>query len=123
MARKNIARVKITTGQSLASSFQSPSSDVQYLDNVGVIIQTSGVSAGTGTFGIQVRDKIGDNPSSYSNWADLTLSGIPTMAGADQTIAIGLTQLPWSEFRVVYIASGGANGTVDIWHSIKQVGG
>lgn len=124
MARKNIARKKIASGVSLATAFQSELSNVQWLDNVGYIIETSGVTDNTGTFSVQVRNTTSDDPNEQSQWANLTLTAVPTLANANAVFAINLNQLPFSEVRVAFTPAGiTPDGTVTIWASIKQVGG
>lgn len=124
MARKNIAVKKILTAQDLSADFQSIVTNVDYLDNVGVIIKTSGVSDNTGSFGIQVRIKNTQDDQNYSDWSDLTLNPVPTLADTDTDFNINLKQVPFSELRVVFAVAGGTpDGTCDVWLMAKQVGG
>lgn len=124
MARKNLTRpYLVATAQSLGSAFQTLPMSVDYLDNVGIILDAKSVTTNSGNFAVQVRFKVVET-GQFSNWGTLTLDVIPTLANASVAIAINLNQIPFSEFRVTFTPGGGTpNGTVDVWLSARQVGG
>lgn len=121
MARKTtIGGVRIANDQSLASNFQTSAYEIEMIDNVGLTIETSGVTDNTGTFAVQVR--IRENENIVSGWVSLTLSSVPTLANADDSFFVSLNQLPPCEIRVTFTAAGGTpDGTCDIFFSGTQV--
>lgn len=122
MSRKNIVRAfRLKDDQSLAASFTTAATNVDYLDNIGFIVTTSGVTNNVGTFGVQVRLTDAEHNTS-SDWVDLSLSGTPTLANANLSFAINLTQLPFSEVRLQFTAGGiGPDGTADVWIEVKEI--
>lgn len=125
MARKNLAiPTKVSAAQSLAISFIGPSMNVDYMDNVFILLDCTSVTDNIGTFGVQARFVPAEGKGSPSNWVDLTLDSVPTLANADEAIGINLNQVPFSEFRVVFTANGTTpNGVCAVWYSARQVGG
>lgn len=124
MARKNLAEpFKILTAQSLAVSFFTSPMNVDYLDNIGIIADCTGVTDNTGTFAVQVRFKDKDT-GAVSNWGDLTMDTVPTLASTSAVIVINLNQIPFSEFRLAFTAAGAVpDGIATVWFSARQVGG
>lgn len=129
MARKNIIRpFKILAGQSLAAGFQSSPINIDYMDNIGIIIDASSVTDNTGTFTVEARAK-DPATNATSSWVNLPLSNgstvaPPTLADADASFDVFLYNVPYSEFRIVFSAAGGTpDGVADVWIESKQVGG
>lgn len=122
MARKDIIPAYLlANGTSLASSFNTSQTNIDYQDHVGLIIQTSGVTANTGQFNIQVL--LQPPGGTASSWATLT-GLVPALANADLLWAVALNWLPFSAVRVSFAPGGGGpNGTVQIWLEAKQGGG
>lgn len=124
MARKNLAiPFKIAAAHSLAASFSTSPMNVDFLDNVGIIIDATNVTDNTGTFDVQVRFK---DPKSgeVSGWGSLTLDTVPTLADASAVLVVNLNQIPFSEFRISFTAAGAVpDGSANIWFSARQVGG
>lgn len=108
MSRRSFIKgKKLASAQSLAADFSSDSTVVLTVDNVGYIISTAGVTDNTGVFQVWIRIKNSDNENEQSEWAQLTLSAVPTLADDDDVFFINLNQLPPCEAQVRYVAAGG----------------
>lgn len=116
MASRNVLRGKqIESAMSLSGGdTQSEVFNIPYsLTNVGIIIETSGVTDNTGTFDVQYRVNNGDE---QSGWATLTLGSTPTLANANATYLINLNQIPPGDIRIAYNSGGSVpDGTAAIW--------
>jgi hypothetical protein len=128
MARKDVFVSRISHNQSLAASFNGPATVIKYLDNLAYQINIT-TSNSTGNFSVQGSLDYSVNPltgivESAGSWVTLNLAGgTPTVAAANDTIAIDLNQLPYTAIRIVYTASVAGTGTCDIWISGRQIGG
>lgn len=125
MARKDVALKKISSAQSLATSFISEPTVIRYLDNCAYQINAS--AGATGTFQVEASlDYKVNEPnnvvSNAGNWAALDLTGTPALIGSADTIIIDLNQLPFNAIRLRYIATNGT-GTADIYVMVRQLGG
>lgn len=114
--RKNNLQVfqNITSGDMSQASITSSVTNIQYLDNIGIQLNFTGVPVGT--FAVQVsadylQDDYG-NVQNAGNWIPLTLSPSPAASGAAAQIYLDLNQLsaPW--IRVVYTKTSGT-GTLN----------
>lgn len=116
MASRNVLRGKqiesalsLSGGDTESSIFEIPLS----LKNVGIVIETSGVTDNTGTFDVQYRINNGDK---QSGWATLSLGSTPSLSDADATFLINLNQIPPGDVRIKYNSAGGTpDGTAAIW--------
>lgn len=128
MARKNTLQSRIAQNQSLAASFNSPVTVIEYTDNVCYQINVT-TSDSEGSFVVQASadydvNQPGTQVSNPGNWVDLMLAGgTPTVAGANDSILIDLNQLPFKAIRLRYVSSVAGTGTCDIWIVTKQIGG
>lgn len=131
MSRKNVVAKKIATAQSLAASFTSEPTVIQFLDNVSYQINITTTNS-TGSFVVQASldyepagsvDPMSGVPNS-GNWVDLVLSGgTPTAAAANDSILIDLNQLPYKAVRLKYTPTIAGTGTMNIYVAAKQLGG
>jgi hypothetical protein len=128
VARKDIVTYKIASAQSLAASFTTIPTLIKFLDNVAYQIITTTTNS-TGTFSVQVSlDYAINEPTNKvinpGTWTDLTLAGgVPSVASANDTIAISLNQLPYNAIRLAYTSVTAGTGTIDAFITCKQVGG
>jgi len=126
MARKDTLLFQVLHGQSLATSFVSPPTVIRFTDNVSYQITVT-TSSSVGTFSVQVSDDyavgLGPEVANPGTWNTLTLSGIPTVAGANDIISISLNQLPYLAIRLVYTSSVAGSGTCTAYITSKQLGG
>lgn len=121
MSRKSVKTSRLLNNQSLAADFQTEWRTIRFLDNVGFLYSTSGVTDNIGTFAVQVRMML-DN-GEYSDPATLTLSAVPTLNDTDATDFINLNQVPADQIRLTFTAAGGTpDGTADIFINSKSVG-
>lgn len=113
-ARKNaIPAYKLLTAQSLGASFQSDPITLTTATHIGFACSTASVTSNTGTFAVQYR--VIKDINTYSDWAELTLSSIPTLASANTSFLIDVT-VPPGQVRLTFTASGSTpNGTVTVW--------
>ena len=125
MPRKNlIVPYKLESAKSLATDFQSSVINIENIDNIAFIIETSSVTDNTGTFGVQVRFKKPNSPTEMTEWISLTLDTAPTLADTDGEFYVYLNGLVATEIRLTFTAAGSTpDGTVDIWVSGNQTGG
>lgn len=128
MARKDIVTKKLASSQSLASSFNSDPTVIQFLDNAAYQINVT-TSNSEGTFSVQASldyepsDPMSSTPNS-GNWVDLVLSGgTPSVAAANDSILIDLNQLPYKAIRLRYNSTVAGTGTCDIYVTARQLGG
>lgn len=85
-------------------------------------------SAASGFFTIQgSNDYDANEPGTQivnpGTWVDLTLSGVPSVAGANDSILISMNQVPFNALRVQFTNTVVGAGTVDIIMQSKQLGG
>lgn len=126
MARKNTLTYEVATNQSMAATFTTNPTVINYLDNISYQINIT-TSNSTGTFKIQASLDYSTGPiagaANSGHWVDLTLDGTPTAAGANDTIMINLNQVPFNALRMVYTAGTAGTGHCDIFLTAKQIGG
>ena len=113
MPKNSLAPVKLLTAQSLASSFNTPATVVQFLDNVGYQVNIT-TSNSAGTFAVQGSlDNV--------NWASLSLSGTPIAASANDIIIININQFPFQYIRLAYTSNTAGTGTADVYIEAKAI--
>lgn len=128
MSRKsNLETFKALSAKSMATSFSSPVTGVEFLDNVCYQID---ITSGTpnGTFAVMVSQdynqiNMGGVPvvTNVGHWIPLDLGQTITITAGDPTdISLDLNQLPYPWIRLDYTAAGGT-GACDIFISAKQV--
>ena len=128
MARKNTEVFKVVDQADLSGDFTSVPTLIRNLDNISY--QINALSPGrdaNGTFAVEASldyavDALTGVVTNEGNWIPLTLSGVPTLAGASDEIIINLNQLPFIAVRLAYTAVSGG-GTCDAYIACKQVGG
>ena len=117
MSRKNvIAPYKIADNQSLATSFETPPTNIQFLDNVALQVSTSGVTDNTGQFSIQVSND-------GQTWQDIDLDpAIDPLADDNANIFVNMSQLAFAQIRLKFVAAGGTpDGTVTAIITAKEL--
>lgn len=124
MAGKNMQPIHLQTDASMATSLTSNPVPIMYEDSVAVQLNFTGTP--TGTF--QIQGSVDYNPggplgpsANSGNWANLTLSPVPTAAGAPDTILIDMYGLSFPYIRVVYTRTSGT-GTLNTWVDCKKLG-
>lgn len=128
MARKNLLKsYKVSSAQSLASSFTSPVTVIRYADNASYQINTTTTDS-EGSFAIQAStdydvDETVQKVQNPGNWVTLDIGGSPIVNAASDTILIDLNQLPFTALRVVYTSSVAGTGVCDIFITTRQLGG
>lgn len=127
MARKDTLLYNILPSlTSLVASFDSPATVIRYGDNVSYQINVTTTNS-VGFFDVQVSDDYAVGPDNTitnpGTWNTLTLSGIPTVSGANDIISISLNQLPYFAIRLAYTSSVAGTGTTTAYITSKQVGG
>jgi hypothetical protein len=105
--RKNVLLpFKLLDSVSLAASFSSEPVTIQYLDNIGITLQCTGITANTGSFRIECSVD-GDL------WVDIGVTPSISLANTNDNIIINLSQLPFSKLRVAFTPAGSTpNGVV-----------
>lgn len=119
--RKNVlAPIRIEHNHSLAASFNSTATIIDFLDNVAYQVNVL-TSNSTGFFEMQASLDY-DSLSGSGNWVTLTLGGgIPAVTAANESIMIYLNQLPYRAVRLKYTATIAGTGTADIYIMSKMV--
>jgi hypothetical protein len=110
----------------MSSAFISPVTFIRNTDNVSYQIDITTTNS-TGTFAVQVSNDYSVGPDNTvvnpGTWLTLTLSGIPTAAGANDIIGISLNQLPYDSIRFTYTPTVAGTGTLTAILTSKQIGG
>lgn len=127
MGRKNVLKSEISINQSLAASYNSAATVVQYLDNISYQINvrttnSQGTYTVQGSNDYQVYSPTGEVMNT-GNWVDLQLTGIPAVNAANVSIMINLNQVPFYAIRIAYTSSVAGTGHADIYINAKQIGG
>lgn len=125
MSRKNVlAPVLLVSGQTLSAGFTTTPTNIDFLDNVAYQINVSTTNS-VGTFTVQVSlDYVPPNANTLANtgnWTDLNLSAVPTVAAANDTIGISMTQLPYRAIRLKYNSTNAGTGTCSIYIQAKMI--
>jgi hypothetical protein len=121
---KNVLKpVKIASSQSLSASFHSTPTVFTYTDNISYQINVTTFNS-TGTFQVEGSlDYVPADPLSSpgvaGHWVPLVLSGIPTVAAANDSILININECPYNSLRISYISVAGGTGTCDIFVMAK----
>lgn len=113
--RKNVILPhKIVDAQPLSASFKSVPINVQYLDNIGLMLKVT-TTANTGVFEIEASiDGV--------TYDVLTLTpAISPLAGVNDIITINLNQVPFSYIRISFTLGTGTNGSVDAFLTAKEL--
>lgn len=111
---------KLIDAVSLAASFNSDIITVIGMYNVGFTLETTSLTANTGTVIPQMRIK--KNQNEYSGWIDITLSSPVVFAGANIATFVSLNQLPPCELRLKYTkGSGTQDGILTSWISGTKI--
>lgn len=127
MSRKNVVPYHLLRSQSLASSFTSPVTTVNYMDNISYeidIITTDSV----GSFAVEVSNSYQvDNTTgtviNAGTWAQLNLGGTPVVNATNDSIIINLNQIPYNAVRLSYTANTPGTGTCEAYLLARQIGG
>ena len=127
MSRKNTLKyILFPTPQSMSAVFTSPVTFIRNTDNVSYQINVTTTDS-SGTFNVDVSDDYAVGPDNQvvnsGTWVTLTLSGIPTIAGASDLIGISLNQLPYDAIRLRYTPTTAGTGTLTAILTSKQLGG
>lgn len=116
MSRKNnlLKFQNIVNGDMSQTSVTSAVTCIQFLDNIGLQLNFTGVPVGT--FAVQVsadyaQDAMG-NVTNAGNWIAITLPIPPAASGSPDKIGIDLNQIAFPWIRVVYTKTSGT-GTLN----------
>lgn len=121
--RKNvIIPKKIGSAEDLSAPFNSPATNIQYLDRVSYsIIATT--SDAIGEFKLQGRvspsTALGDAGGPAGEWADLDTDPMQ-LTGSSEIFVIDVIQTGLIETRIKWVPTSGT-GQFDIWVSAKEV--
>ncbi len=130
MSRKSTLPFVVEAAKSLAATFTTTPTVINYLDNVAyqIIVTTTDSS---GTFAVQASLDYRANSApefpvaNTGTWTDLPLGGAtatPVANAANDTIVINLNQLPFSAIRIAYTAGTAGTGTCKILLFAKSIG-
>lgn len=128
MARKNSFTSRLNAATSLAASFTTAPTMVNYEDNIAYQINVT-TSNSTGAFSVEASLDYSpggptENAAVSGNWVQLNLAGgNPTVAAANDSILVDLNQLPYKAVRLKYTAGTAGTGVCDIFLSARTLGG
>lgn len=129
MARKNVLDHVISESQSMAASFTTDPTVIQFLDNLAYQINcvtnnSQGIFSVEASLDYVPADPVAGKAANSGTWVELNLSG-PTLAvpAADTDILIDLNQLPYKAVRLKYTSSVAGTGTCAIYLNSRQLGG
>lgn len=107
---------KIFDGIVMSANRESIPTNINWLDNVGIVLSFTGTPQGH--FEVQVSNDYqpaqmpNSVPVNAGTWITVPLDNIPVAGGVDDTVAIDLNQLPFQWVKVVYVRSSGT-GTLN----------
>lgn len=125
MSGKNMQPIHLQTDVSMATSLTSNPVPIMYEDSVSIQLNYTGVPVGT----FQVQGSLDYAPvgglyaptGNSGNWANLTLSPVPTASGAADVILLDLYALSFPYIRVVYTRTSGT-GVLNTYVACKKLG-
>lgn len=124
MSGKNMEPKRLQTDVSMATSLTSNPVPIMYEDSVAIQLNFTGTPVGT----FQVQGSLDYSPggpfgaqANAGNWANLTLSPVPTAAGAGDVILIDMFALSFPYIRVVYTRTSGT-GVLNTYIDCKKLG-
>jgi hypothetical protein len=131
--RKNQIQFELIATQSLAASFVSAPTVINFLDNFSYQLNVTTTDS-TGVFGVQASNDYKlllptASVQDAGTWVDLPLGPLtvstiePTVSAANDQILFDLRQLPYSAVRINYTSTIAGTGTVNIYISVKEIGG
>lgn len=126
MSRKLVlAPIVLESSKSLAASFFSPATVLDFQDNVLYQIDVT-TSDSEGEFAVQVSQDYqppnGQVTANAGTWVDLPISGTPSVNAANDNILISLNQVPFHAMRLKYTQSVAGTGTCKITLTARPVG-
>lgn len=105
-------------GISLAVEQVTPAFDIRWHDNIGIQLDTTGVTTNTGTFYVEATNQNpfnadGSQVSSVISWEALDVEPVNTLTNTDAKFRINANQVPFGFIRVHFVPAGDTpNGTV-----------
>lgn len=124
MSGKNLQPKHLQTDVSMATSLTSNPVPIMYEDSVAIQLNFTGAPVGT----FQVQGSLDYDPggplgtlANAGNWANVTLSPVPTAAGAPDVILIDMYALSFPYLRVVYTRTSGT-GVLNTYVDCKKLG-
>lgn len=120
--RQSIVSFKMLENADLTSNQESVVANIQNLDNIGIMIATTGVTDNDGSFSVLVsNDNLVYATLPFTD--PLTQSTVSSIAlnDADEVIALSLNQVCFAWLKVVFTAGTGTDGTVTATISAKQL--
>jgi len=103
--RKNVLKPYQLLNRNIDQSFVSDAVNVQYLDNIGIILNVT-TTSNTGLFTIEASND-------GSNFSTLELDPpIAALADASTAITVALADFPFAYIRIRFVIGTGTNGTV-----------
>lgn len=115
MGRAVLEAYKIAVEKPLGTSFVSEAIDVNTIDNVGIIIETTGVSQSSGEFKVEAR-AAGRREKDSSAWVGLDVSPAMLLPNSDTQLLVAIRSMPFSQLRVRFIAGAPSDdGFATVW--------
>ncbi len=126
MGRKPALNYQLLSNQSLAAAFISPVTVPTTEDSISYQIDITTTDS-TGTFAVQGSNNYeivgpGRTVVNPGVWFDLPLGGTPTVAAADDVIAIEIRVPSFNAYRLVYTPTVAGTGTCNVRINAKTVG-
>ena len=120
MGRKNvIVPYKIIDDGDMSGSLTSVITDVQFQDNVGIIVSWSGTTP-VGTLTVEVANQVKDDPDSLI-WDELDFGATISVSGNTGQHSLNIQSLPYTKIRLKYNRASGT-GTLNAILTSKVVG-
>lgn len=120
MGRKNvIVPYKIIDDGSMAGDITSAVTDVQYQDNVGIIVAWTG-TAPLGELQVEVANDVYNDPDAIV-WDALDFGSTISVAGNTGQHSLNIQSLPYTKIRLKYVRTSGT-GTINAILTSKVVG-
>lgn len=122
MRKSNLISFKVVDAHSLAASFNSDPTNINFLDNVGYEIDLSGAATFNGSIAVQASNsyKQDDEGNVVNTGTWITLTSQAIVAGSPSNSLFSLNQVPFAYLRLSITRTSGT-GTMSAYVSAKMV--
>jgi hypothetical protein len=120
MGRKNvIVPYKIIDDGNMGADITSVTTDVQYQDNIGIIVAWTGASP-VGQLKVEVANEVANDPDTIV-WDALDFGSTINVAGNSGKHSLNIQSLPYTKIRLKYLRTSGT-GQMNAILTSKVVG-
>jgi len=111
-----------TSGCDMSATTTSSVTNVNLMDNLGIILNWTGASSPVGVVTFEVSNDYNANTGNAGTWQALNFGSTISISGSSGTHDVSINQLPYSNIRAKYTRTSGS-GTLNCYLTVKQIGG